>query len=104
MCEYGIKLLAEEELVGELSPPEEWRIHPSTEARDNGFQHKRRLLVKNELNAWHIVKIRQHAQDPTKLVGRSVTNLPQIIGECSSLVEAVCSVVLITIVESIRLV
>ncbi len=67
MCEQVIKLLAEEELVRELSPPEEWRIHPSTEAKGKGFQHERRLWVKNDLNARHIAKIRQHAQDPTKI-------------------------------------
>ena len=32
LCEQVIKLLAEEELVRELSPPEESRTHPSTEA------------------------------------------------------------------------
>jgi len=34
----------------------------------------------------------------------NVTVMPQITGECSSVVEAVCLVVLITQVESIRLV
>jgi len=71
LCEQVIKLLAEEELVRELFPPEEWRIHTSTEARDKGFQHERRLWVKNDLNALRIAKICQHAQDPTKSAGRS---------------------------------
>jgi hypothetical protein len=43
MCEQVIKLLAKDELVRELSPPEEWRIHPSTETKGKGFQHERRL-------------------------------------------------------------
>jgi hypothetical protein len=51
LCEKVVKLLAKEEFVRELSPPEEWRIHPSTESRGKGFQHERRLWVKNDLNA-----------------------------------------------------
>jgi hypothetical protein len=70
ICEQVINLLVEDELVREFSPPEEWRIHSSTEARGKGFQHERRILVKNDLNARHIAKIRQHAQDPTKSTGR----------------------------------
>ena len=30
MCERVVKLLAKDEIVRELSPPEDWRIHPST--------------------------------------------------------------------------
>ncbi len=51
LCDQVIKLLAEEELVRELYPPEEWRIHPLMEVRGKGFQHERRLWVKNDLNA-----------------------------------------------------
>jgi hypothetical protein len=51
LYEHAIKRLAEEELVREIPPPEEWRIHPSTDAKGNGFQHERRLWVKNNLNA-----------------------------------------------------
>jgi len=51
LCEQVVKLLAEDELDRELSLPEDWRIHPSTEARGKGFQHERRLWVKNDLNA-----------------------------------------------------
>ncbi len=29
------------------------------------------MWVTNDLNAWHIAKLRQHAQDPTKSAGRS---------------------------------
>ena len=66
LCEQVVKLLIEEDLVRKLSPPDEWRIHPSTEARRKGYQHERKLWVTNDLNAWHIAKRRQHAQDPTK--------------------------------------
>ncbi len=71
VCEHVVKLLVEDDLVRELSPQDEWRIHPSTEARGKGFQHERRLWVRNDLNAWHIAKLRQHAQDSTKYAGRS---------------------------------
>ncbi len=71
LCEQAIKLLIKENLVRELSPPDDWRIHPSTEARCKGYQHERKLWVTNDLNAWHIAKLHQHAQDPTKSVGRS---------------------------------
>jgi hypothetical protein len=40
MCEQAIALLSKAELVRELSPPEEWRIRPLTEARGKGFQHE----------------------------------------------------------------
>ena len=71
-CEQFIGFLSKVELVKELSPPpEEWRIHPSTEARGNGFHHERRLWIRNDLNTLHIAKIRQHAQDPAKSAGRS---------------------------------
>jgi len=43
MCDHVIKLLVEDELVRELSSPEEYRIHPSTEARGEGVQHERML-------------------------------------------------------------
>jgi len=72
LCERVVKLLAKDEFARELSPPpEEWRIQPSTEPRGKGFQHERRLWVKNDLNAWHVAKLRQHAQDPSKSAGRS---------------------------------
>jgi hypothetical protein len=38
MCEYVIQILSKVGLIIELSPTEEWRIHPSTEARGKGFQ------------------------------------------------------------------
>ena len=37
LCEHAVKLLMEDDLVQELSPLDEWRIHPSTEARGKGF-------------------------------------------------------------------
>ena len=53
LCKEVVKLLIEEDLVRELSPPppDEWRIHPSTEARGKGYQHERKLWVTNDLNA-----------------------------------------------------
>jgi hypothetical protein len=51
LCEQAVKLLIEEELVRELSPPDVLRIHPSTEARGKGYQHERKLWVTNDLNA-----------------------------------------------------
>ncbi len=33
LCERVIELLIKDDLVRELFPPDEWRIHPSTEAR-----------------------------------------------------------------------
>jgi hypothetical protein len=71
MCERVVKLLTDDEVVKELSPPEDWRIHPSIVKRGKGFHHERRLWVKNDLNVWHIAKMRQHAQDPNESVGRS---------------------------------
>jgi hypothetical protein len=70
-CEQAINLLAKDEIVKDLSPLEKWRIHPSTGTRGKGFQNERRLWVKNDLNVWHIAKIRQHAQGPMKTAGRS---------------------------------
>jgi hypothetical protein len=37
LCEQVVKLLIEEDLIRELSPLDEWRIHPSTEARGKSF-------------------------------------------------------------------
>ena len=71
MCEKVVKLLAKEEFVRELSSPKEWRINPSTESRGKGFHYERRLWVKNDVNACHIAKLRQHAQDPSKSARRS---------------------------------
>jgi hypothetical protein len=71
LCERVIELLIKDELARELSPPDEWRIHPSTEAPGKGFQHERKLWVTNDLGTWHIAKLRQHAHDPTKSAGRS---------------------------------
>jgi hypothetical protein len=57
-CEQVVKLLIEEDLVRELSPPSDWRTHPSTKARGKGYQYERKLWVTNDLNAWHIAKLR----------------------------------------------
>ncbi len=51
MCEKVIGLLSKAaELVRELSSPEEWKIHPTTEVKGKGFHHERRLWVRNDLN------------------------------------------------------
>jgi hypothetical protein len=51
LYEHDVKLLIEEDLIRELSPSDEWRIHPSTEARGKGYQNERRLRATNDLNA-----------------------------------------------------
>jgi hypothetical protein len=55
--------------LGAPSPPplpDEWRIHPSTEARGSGFQHERRVWGINDQEQWIILKVRHHAQDPAR--------------------------------------
>jgi hypothetical protein len=37
VLEHAIATLVERGTVQELSPPDEWRIHPSTEAKGSGF-------------------------------------------------------------------
>jgi hypothetical protein len=71
MCEQAINLLAKDELVRELGPPDEWLIYTSMEATCKGFQQERRLWVKNDLKSWHVAKIRQHAYDSTRIARRS---------------------------------
>ena len=39
ILEQAITGLIDKWTVMELSPPDEWRVHPSTEARGFGFQH-----------------------------------------------------------------
>jgi len=43
--------------VRELSPPSEWRIHPSIESRGSGFQHERLVWSINDGDGWATVKI-----------------------------------------------
>jgi hypothetical protein len=57
--------------VIECSPPNAWRIHPSTEARGSGFQHESLVWGINDHDVCAIVKIRQHALDPSKTSGRT---------------------------------
>ena len=69
--EYTITGLIVKGIVRELEPSDEWRIHPSTEARGSGFQHKRRVRGIDDKNDWIAVKLRQHVQDPTRTAARS---------------------------------
>jgi hypothetical protein len=47
--EHAISCLIDKGTVMELSPPSEWRVHPSTESRGSGFQHER-LYFSNLFN------------------------------------------------------
>jgi hypothetical protein len=71
ILEQAHAILVERGTFEELSPPDEWRIHPSTEARGSGFQHKRRVWGTNDLDQWITLKIRQHAQDPRRTQTRT---------------------------------
>ena len=57
--------------IKECDPPCEWRIHPSTEARGSGFQHERFVWCIDDENEWTMLKIRQHATDPSRTAGRT---------------------------------
>ena len=69
--ELAIAGLIDNGTVRELDPPSEWRVHPSTEARGSGFQHERIVWGLNDGDEWSSVKIRQHAQDPSRTAGRT---------------------------------
>jgi hypothetical protein len=71
VLEQGINILIETGTVEELSPPDEWRIHPSTEARGSGFHHERRVRGINDSDQWFVLKIRQHSQDPSRTTART---------------------------------
>ena len=71
VLEQAVATLVERGNVQELSPPDEWRIHPSTEARGSGFQHERRVWGINDVDQWIILKIKQHSQDPTRTAART---------------------------------
>ena len=66
ILEQALATLIDRGTVQELSPLDEWRVHPSAEARGSGFQHERRVWGTNDLDQWIILKIRQHAQDPSR--------------------------------------
>ncbi len=68
--EQVITGLIDKGTVMELSPPDEWRIHPPTEARGFGFQHERLVWGINDENEWATVKIRQHALGPSRTARR----------------------------------
>jgi len=55
----------------ELQTPNEWRIHPSLESRGSGFQHERLVWGDNDHDDWAMVKIRQHASDPSRTTRRT---------------------------------
>jgi len=69
-CEEALLSLASEGLIQELSPPDEFRIHPSTVTKDKNH-HERFVLVKNDKDGWTNTKIRQHAHDLVLQFGRS---------------------------------
>jgi hypothetical protein len=71
ILEQALTALIEFGTVRELTPPGEWRIHPSTEARGSGFQHERIVWGINDQDQWITIKIRQHAQDPSRIAGRT---------------------------------
>jgi hypothetical protein len=71
VLEQALTGLIDKGKVLELSPPNEWRIHPSTKTRGSGFQHERYVWGINDGDEWAIVKICQHASDPSKTAGRT---------------------------------
>ena len=71
VLEQAAATLAERGTVRELSPPDEWRIHPSTEARGSGFRHERRVWGINDVDQWIVLNIRQHSQDPIRTTART---------------------------------
>ena len=73
--------------VRELEPPDEWRIHPSTEARGNGFQHERFVRGIDDNLDWITVKLRQHAQDPARTSARSGFEGNEVSGLNTNLAE-----------------
>ena len=71
VLEQALAIMVERGTVQEFSPPDEWRIHPSTEARGSGFQHERRVWGTNDSGQWITLKIRQHSQDPERTAART---------------------------------
>ena len=69
--ERAVHGLVDQGIISELSPRDEWRVHPSTEARGSGFQHERLVRGINDRNEWITLKLRQHAQDPERTAGRT---------------------------------
>ena len=62
--EQAIAGLVDKGPVLELSPPSEWRIHPSTEARGSSFQHERLVWGINYENEWATVITPQTFRGP----------------------------------------
>ena len=72
MCEEVGMLLSKDELVRELFPPEEWRIHSSTDTRGKRSQHERKLWVKNDLNSWMAHRQDLSARTRPDQIGRKI--------------------------------
>ena len=71
VLEQALSDLIDKGVVLELQTPNEWRIHPSREARGSGFQHERLVWGINDYDDWAMVKIRQHAVDPSRITRRT---------------------------------
>ena len=67
----ALAVLIERGTISERSPKDEWSIHPSTEARGSAFQWEKWVWGSDDLGQWKEVKLRQHAQDPTRTAGRT---------------------------------
>ena len=61
VLEQALSGLNDKGIILELQIPNEWRIHPSTEATGSGFQHKRLVWGINDHDDRASVKIPQHA-------------------------------------------
>ncbi len=70
ILEEALNRLIAQASTQELTPSDELRIHPSTEARGSGYYHGRRIWGCIDLDQWTIIKVHQHAQDRTSRVGR----------------------------------
>jgi len=66
VLEQALSGLIDKGIVFELQTSSEWRIHPSTEARGSSFEHERLVWGINDHVDWAIVKIHQHASDPSR--------------------------------------
>jgi len=94
LLEHAIATLTERGTVQELSPlPDEWRIHPSTEARGSGFQHERRVWGIDDIDQWTVLKIRQHSQDPARTAARTGFEGGQVSNLNSDLAQLLRSLV-----------